>query len=134
MEPINPLEDFIEALQRWRDDVFDYGQPMRFGSAGEPAKSAKAGIESLNRRAASLTVWLHLRDRGDIAGAVDDALKDVRGWSWAYDEGLCDQQDLGGYHYREIDYVVEAADIAISQLQPIREQLDASVWQGFADA
>ena len=114
------------------------GFPVASGSDEEPQQrvSAVEGFAPLERQGVDLSLWLRSRGRSEAANKLDASVEEVRGWSWAYDEGGLETHAIDDEHgqiYREIDYVVEATQISCRALRELDASLSADIWDGFVD-
>jgi len=136
--PQSPLTRFIEALGAWGEELFRRGFSVAPDSDEEPPLrvSAVDGFAPLECQGVDLSLWLRSRGLSEAADKLDAGVEEVRGWSWAYDEGGLETHAIDDEHgqiYREIDYVVEATQISCQALRELEASLPASVWDGFVD-
>ena len=137
MDRGSSLLEYIEALDSWGHALYHNGHPGSciVGADIDIELFAAQGFDPLGRRAIELAVWLRTHARADVADALDRAIKDVRGYVWAYDmDNLSPFEIDDGIYYREIDYIVEAIQHAVAQLRPLKESLPDEMWSGFGHA
>ena len=133
-----PLNRFIAALDTWGEELYRRGFPVAPGSDGEPPQcvSAVEGFAPLERQGVDLSLWLRSLGLPEAADTLDAGVEEVRGWSWAYDEGGLETHAIDDEHgqiYREIDYVVEATQISCRALRELDALLPTDIWDGFVD-
>jgi len=130
------LTQFIEALGAWGEELYHRGFPVMPDSDDEPPQrvSAVEGFAPLECQGVDLSLWLRSRGLLEAADKLDAGVEEVRGWSWAYDEGRLETHALDDDQiYREIDYVVEATQISCRALRELDTSLPADIWDGFVD-